>query len=126
MGTWDEDLMLSTPNWMGNWQKMNTIQGGLFALGWDNSTGRYWLCMFFASQTITSIGYGNIIPVTASEYALANFLGLACGIFWAYVTAIIVEVVTNANKLNRESIQRWNDASQMVATLQHKNCLRKR
>ena len=70
--------------------------------------------MFFASQTITSIGYGNIIPVTTGEYVLANFLGLACGIFWAYVTAIIVELVTNANKLNRDSIRRWNDASQMV------------
>ena len=121
VGSFEKELMLSTPNWMGNWQKINTVPGGLYDLGWENTTGRYWLCMFWASQTITSIGYGDILPVTTAEYALANFLMLSSGIFWAYVTAVIVEIVTNANKLNRDSIQRWNDASQMVCDFAAQN-----
>jgi len=118
VGSWAEDKMLSTPNWMGNWQKSNNIPGGLYAIGWGNAYNRYWLCIFWASQTVTSIGYGNISPVTTAEYALANFLMLCSGIFWAYVIGNLVEIVANASKLSRDSIQRWDDASQMVLDFQ--------
>lgn len=114
VGSWEEEDMLSTPNWMGNWQNITGVDYGLNTLGWDNDLGRYWLCMFWASQTITSIGYGNIIPVTTAEFALANFLMLCSGIFWSYVIGNLVEIVSNASKLSRDITARTDNASQMV------------
>ena len=48
VGTFNEDEMLSTPNWMGNWQKSNNITGGLSTLGYSNARGRYWLVSYFS------------------------------------------------------------------------------
>jgi hypothetical protein len=111
---WNEEMMSSTPNWIGNWQKNNSIPGGLNALGWENSMDRYWLCMFWAIQTVTSIGYGNILPVTAAEFALANFLMLCSGMFWAYIVGYLVEYVAHTSRLSRDCTQRVCDASHLV------------
>lgn len=32
------------------------VEGGLNPIGWENYMDRYWLCMFWSIQSITSIG----------------------------------------------------------------------
>jgi len=56
--TFSRDL-LRVPNWIGNWVENNAVEGGLNPVGWYQATDRYALSLFWAAQTITSIGYGT-------------------------------------------------------------------
>ncbi len=112
-GTFDSSL-LETPNWLGNWYNTSYVQGGLNPIGWANAMPRYWLCLFWAIQSITSIGYGTIAPVTNLEYMCADALMLLCGIFWAYVIGNLVEVVTSMGTVDREYTSRMQDANRMM------------
>jgi len=113
--TWDKEAVLSTPNWIGNWY----VPGpGLNPIGYSNFMDRYWLCLFWAIQTITSIGYGNIAPLTATEFAVANGLMLCAGIFWAYVIGSLVDVVAVSSKLQNEYVTRMDEANQLVKNFQ--------
>eukprot|EP00985_Skeletonema_marinoi_P001454 scaffold581_cov127-Skeletonema_marinoi.AAC.5 len=113
--TWDKEAVLSTPNWIGNWY----VPGpGLNPIGYSNFMDRYWLCLFWAIQTITSIGYGNIAPLTAAEFAVANGLMLCAGIFWAYVIGSLVDVVAVSSKLQNEYVTRMDEANQLVKNFQ--------
>ncbi|KAL3771101.1 hypothetical protein ACHAWU_006478 [Discostella pseudostelligera] len=112
-GSFDSS-MLDDINWISNWYKTSYVEGGLNPIGWRNALPRYWLCLFWAIQSITSIGYGTIAPVTNAEYICANILMLLCGIFWAYVIGNLVEVVTSMGSINREYSTRMQEANQMM------------
>lgn len=112
-GTFDDSL-LEKPNWMSNWYNTSFVEGGLNPIGWSNVMSRYWLCLFWAIQSITSIGYGTIAPVTKVEYICANALMLLCGIFWAYVIGNLVEVATSMGSTHREYTSRLQRANFMM------------
>mmetsp|Transcript_20730 Transcript_20730/g.46032 ORF Transcript_20730/g.46032 Transcript_20730/m.46032 type:complete len:584 (-) Transcript_20730:831-2582(-) len=108
------DEMGDTLNWISNWKNSSYVEGGLDPIGWSNAMDRYWLCLFWSIQSITSIGYGNIVPVTSEEYAFANFLMLLCGVFWAYIIGNLVEVVTSMSSKQRAYFARMGEANAMV------------
>jgi hypothetical protein len=113
--TWSEEKMLNATTWISNWY----VPGpGLNPIGYSNYMDRYWLCIFWAIQTITSIGYGNIVPVTSLEYAVANALMLCAGIFWAFVIGSLVDVVAVSSKLQNEYVTRMDEANQLVKNFQ--------
>lgn len=66
------DALGTTVNWIANWYNGSYVEGGLNPIGYENFMDRYWLCLFWAIQSITSIGYGNIAPVTSTEFAYAK------------------------------------------------------
>ena len=112
-GTFDSSI-LDKVNWLSNWYHTSYVEGGLNPIGWKNVMPRYWLCLFWAIQSITSIGYGTIAPVTNVEYICADALMLLCGIFWAYVIGNLVEVVTSMGMIDREYTSRLHNANFMM------------
>mmetsp|Transcript_5639 Transcript_5639/g.14109 ORF Transcript_5639/g.14109 Transcript_5639/m.14109 type:complete len:550 (-) Transcript_5639:868-2517(-) len=108
------DPLLENLNWISNWYDSSYVEGGLDPIGWKNAIPRYWLCLFWAIQSITSIGYGNISPVTTLEFGFANALMLLSGIFWAYIIGNIVEVAQSMGSVNREYLTRMSEANQMM------------
>jgi hypothetical protein len=50
------DPMYESLNWISNWYNGSYVEGGLNPIGWENYLQRYWLCLFWAIQSITSIG----------------------------------------------------------------------
>lgn len=50
------DKLQTSTNWISNWYNNNNIDGGLNPIGWDNPWDRYFLCLFWSIQSITSIG----------------------------------------------------------------------
>eukprot|EP00804_Cyclotella_cryptica_P028403 CCRYP_014196-RB/>CCRYP_014196-RB protein AED:0.13 eAED:0.13 QI:84/0.75/0.8/1/0.75/0.8/5/40/548 len=108
------DGLTTTVNWIGNWYNASYVEGGLDPIGWENYLERYWLCLFWAIQSITSIGYGNIVPVTTAEFAYANFLMLACGVFWAYIIGALVDAVASMGSLSKEYFSKMDEANQML------------
>jgi hypothetical protein len=102
------------PNWIQGWYSEAYVEGGLNPLGYDNAFPRYFLSLFWAVQSMTSIGYGNIHPVTLVEYIIANALMLLCGIFWAYIIGKLAEAVASGGSLRQEFTTRMNEANTMI------------
>ena len=50
------DQLLSSLNWISHWYNGSYVEGGLNPIGWENYLDRYWLCLFWSIQSITSIG----------------------------------------------------------------------
>ncbi len=84
--------------WMALWYnatKDNFIDEPmpLDPFGWKNDLDRYILSLFWAIQTITSIGYGNITPCTFIEYSINSILMLCAGILWAIMIGSLMYAV---------------------------------
>jgi hypothetical protein len=110
----DEDSLSSTPNWIGNWYENNYIEGGLNPMGWFQDMDRYVLSLFWAIQTITSIGYGNIAPVTPAEWWVGCILMLVAGIMWAYMIGGLVGVTAAMNARGEIYRERIDQANAMI------------
>ena len=80
-------------NWISNWYDSSYVEGGLDPIGWSNDIDRYALSLFWSIQSLTSIGYGNIVPVTRIEYYFANILMLLSGLFWAFTLGNFVNLL---------------------------------
>ena len=50
------DPLLGSLNWISHWYNGSYVEGGLNPIGWENYLDRYWLCLFWSIQSITSIG----------------------------------------------------------------------
>ena len=109
------DGLLNNLNWISNWVEESYVDGGLNPVGFSNAIPRYLLCLFWSIQSITSIGYGNIAPVTTVEYGFANALMLLCGVFWAYVIGNLVDVVQGMGSINQEYMNRMQAANVMMS-----------
>ena len=101
-------------NWISNWYEESYVAGGINPLGWENDIGRYALSLLWAIQSITSIGYGNIVPVTRVEYYFANLLMLGTGLFWAFTIGNIVSIVHHMNSNNQQYIRSLDKANHLI------------
>jgi len=55
----------------------------------------YLASLHFAVMTITSIGYGDIVPTRESEYIVCIFCMLSGGVLWAYVIGCTCSILSH-------------------------------
>jgi len=105
-----DERLLTSPNWIGNWVHTNE-QGDklLDPVGNNQVFDRYALCLFWAAQTLTSIGYGNIVPYTALEWWISSVLMLLSGIIWSYMIGVTVTVASQIHGRRDAYHQRIDD-----------------
>ena len=105
--------------WMSLWHN-NTIENTyykdkdmLHPFGWKNDMDRYILSLFWAIQTISSIGYGNISPHTFIERLINSILMLFAGVLWAIM---IGSLISSVKSMSTHSISkaRLIEAHQLV------------
>mmetsp|Transcript_62166 Transcript_62166/g.183793 ORF Transcript_62166/g.183793 Transcript_62166/m.183793 type:complete len:581 (-) Transcript_62166:17-1759(-) len=110
-----EEALLGSPNWIGYWYEGNAknVDGGLYPFG-NNHTDRYVLSLFWAIQTITSIGYGNISPLTRAEWWIGCVLQLGAGIMWTYVIGGLVGVVDSMTDRSATYKARMDQANDLI------------
>ena len=66
--------------------------------------GSVWLAMWWATQTVTTVGYGDVVPQQAAGQVIATFLMLGGLSIIAVVTAVITSAfVTRAQAERREA-----------------------
>lgn len=101
-------------NWISHWYETSYVEGGIDPIGWTNDIDRYALSLFWSVQSITSIGYGNLVPVTRVEYYFANMLMLCSGLFWAFAIGNIIGVVHHMNSAYEKYKQDLEGANRMI------------
>jgi len=70
--------------------------------------------LFWAIQSVTSIGYGNIAPVSRIEYYIANILMLISGAFWAYAIGNIIQILDHVNSFELRYKAKMDSANSMI------------
>jgi len=101
-------------NWINNWYQNSYIEGGINPLGDENFMDRYVLSLFWAVQTITSIGFGNILPVSRAEWWIACVLQLLAGFCWAFFIGAFVSAVDSVSAHETEHRNRLDQAQRLV------------
>eukprot|EP00591_Stephanopyxis_turris_P012656 CAMPEP_0195511514 /NCGR_PEP_ID=MMETSP0794_2-20130614/3800_1 /TAXON_ID=515487 /ORGANISM="Stephanopyxis turris, Strain CCMP 815" /LENGTH=466 /DNA_ID=CAMNT_0040639119 /DNA_START=206 /DNA_END=1603 /DNA_ORIENTATION=- len=110
----DELGVCQSKNWIAYWYNGNYVEGALNPIGFKKDVDRYVLSLFWAIQTITSIGYGNISPLTSAEWFTGSFLMLLSGIMWSYVIGGLVGVAA-AMEMNADvHRKRVDDANDLI------------
>jgi len=61
----------------------------------------YAAALHWAVMTLTSIGYGDIVPVRLEEYLVAIMCQLLGGVMWAYVIGSVVSIISNVSPVER-------------------------
>lgn len=111
-----------TNNWIHAW--VLESGGGENApepYGPNNAWDRYILAFFWACQTVTSIGYGNISPQTKAEWWVASILQLIAGVCWSYVIGGLIGIVRGMSERNQEFGSRSDDAIDLFRAFRKDN-----
>ena len=70
---------------------------------------RYVAALYWAITTITTVGYGDILPGSDVERAFAMFAMLVGGSFYGYVISVIASIVASSDANSREYAQRMEN-----------------
>jgi len=113
-------------NWIGLLIENNSVNGTLDAgfpdpNGMSGAINRYVFGLYFAMQTITSIGYGNISPLSVAEWWVGCALQLIAGIAWAYVIGGLVGVAAGFGAKDEEFRLRADHANDLIRSFKEEN-----
>lgn len=53
----------------------------------------YWLAMYWAVMTLTSVGYGDVTPQNQLEYTVCAIMMMFSGLVWAYIVGSVVSLI---------------------------------
>lgn len=84
----------------------------------DNHFCAYLLAHYWAMMTITSVGYGDIVPQNQMEYTVAIIDMLIVGYIWAYIVGSIVSLLSSIDPHTVEFKQQIDELNEMVS---HRN-----
>eukprot|EP00937_MAST-01D_sp_MAST-1D-sp2_P006798 g6798.t1 len=74
----------------------------------------YTLAMYWAVMTLTSIGYGDIVPVTYEEHAWMTFFMLVGAVCWAYIIGSFCGVVSTLDLAGTEFRQSMDELNRFM------------
>jgi len=111
-----DDLDLMNPD-RPSWLQTYVLDGGqLQVVGTDLNAvmSRYILSLYWSIITTTSIGYGDITPVTLPEHIFAVLTLLLAGLMWAYVLAVTISTFERMSKRKSEYRDRLTQINSLV------------
>jgi hypothetical protein len=100
--------------WISVWYETSYIPGSINPIGWGNGIDRYALSLFWAIQSVTSIGYGNIAPVSRVEFYVANIIMLMSGVFWAWAIGNIIQILGHVDHISLEHKISMDSANALI------------
>merc|ERR1719316_1444296 len=74
----------------------------------------YILSLYWAAMTLTTVGYGDIVPQNRAEYAVCTLCMIFSGYVWAYVVGAIVTVLGNLDPYGLQFKQNMDDLNEMM------------
>lgn len=86
---------MTAPNWISEFEtdfSANAAQGRL-----ATPLDRYAAALYWSVMTLTSIGYGDFVPVNTAERYLCSAYMLLSGVLWTYVIGSVAAIATTLN-----------------------------
>ncbi|CEL92732.1 unnamed protein product [Vitrella brassicaformis CCMP3155] len=74
----------------------------------------YLVSLYWSFMTLTSIGYGDIVPFTYIEYGVCVVCMLIGGMIWAYIIGNAVNIITNIDIHTHEYQRTMDDLNDMM------------
>jgi len=74
----------------------------------------YNFALYFATMTLTSVGFGDIRPVTDFEVMMVTLLMILTGFAWAFVLASTVNIITNMDAYRGRFNQLMDDLNLLM------------
>ena len=85
------------PTWLSAQREAHLAQWGVEPTPWDT----YCAALYWSGMTITSIGYGEMLPVNTDERVICTLLMLISGMVWTFIlsTAAGIAATLDPNKV---------------------------
>eukprot|EP00808_Paulinella_micropora_P017897 g65566.t1 len=87
---------------------------------------QYMLALYWSIMTLSTIGYGDITPVSQWEYIIASICMLLGASFWAYIIAMATQTLSTLNQEANEFNTRMDDLDEFMNESNFKLDLRMR
>lgn len=71
----------------------------------DNVGIVYMCSLYWAVYTLTGIGYGDVVPISPTEYCVSTLCMLVGSLTWAWVVANIVSIMATLNRAANDHLQ---------------------
>jgi len=75
------------------------------AKGWDdaniNPESTYIFALYWATMTITTVGYGDVLPQNILEYVLCTVFMICAGFVWAFLVASVCGLITQQDSMSQ-------------------------
>lgn len=75
----------------------------------------YFASIYWSVMTLTSIGYGDIVPVNRAEHIFVIFCMVMGGVCWAYILGSICASASNLNPAKAEFQRTMDDLNRFMA-----------
>ncbi|KAJ8610385.1 hypothetical protein CTAYLR_003893, partial [Chrysophaeum taylorii] len=75
----------------------------------------YTVSLYYSIYTMTGIGYGDVVPSTHHECAVAVFLMAVSAVFWAFMIGSFCSIVSSMNAQESQYRQRMDELNVMMA-----------
>lgn len=98
-------------NWLIHYQEM---YGYAERLSDYTEMDIYYISLYWSLSTLTSVGYGDVLPQNTHEVVLVSVSMFMLGIMWAWVLANVVNIITNMDVFASESNQLMDDLNQLM------------
>mmetsp|Transcript_50667 Transcript_50667/g.133519 ORF Transcript_50667/g.133519 Transcript_50667/m.133519 type:complete len:690 (-) Transcript_50667:31-2100(-) len=76
--------------------------------------GTYMLCVYFAVKTLTSIGYGDVVPISYEEHVVAIFLMLVGASTWAFIIGSACGLFASLDEAGIAARQTFDNVNSLI------------
>lgn len=122
-----QSLLVDQPSWLDD-----TLHGPYTAKDTTGKTGDasvnsiYIAAFYFCMTTMTSVGYGDIIPVSNSERIFAMILEFVGAITFAMIIASLTSIITSMDMNTRKTAEQLDAVASFVEVRQFPEALGRR
>mmetsp|Transcript_6134 Transcript_6134/g.18516 ORF Transcript_6134/g.18516 Transcript_6134/m.18516 type:complete len:721 (+) Transcript_6134:93-2255(+) len=78
---------------------------------------QYLVSLYMSVMTLTTVGYGNVNPVSLSEYALLVVCMLVGGFLWAYIIGAVCGTIANLDRIKIRHQQRYDQINNLLVNM---------
>mmetsp|Transcript_101028 Transcript_101028/g.253323 ORF Transcript_101028/g.253323 Transcript_101028/m.253323 type:complete len:723 (-) Transcript_101028:194-2362(-) len=102
-------LRSGKPSWLDKWAKEESFDV-------DSPLQVYNVALYFATTVLTTVGFGDTTPQNHIEVFLCTGSMLVTGFAWAFVVALVVDVIANMDVCNTRFNERMDSLNTLMTS----------
>jgi len=86
----------------------------------------YGIALYWSTMTLTTVGYGDVIPQNVHEYFVCTACMLTSALIWAYIVGCILTLLTSLDPYGMEYKIKMDQLNELMESKGLEHCLRVR